>query len=227
MSMPWRLATCQMVSPSSASTSLPSRMNFTNLDLPLPAVIAFRLSPSPAPQWSRQFIRKIFQNTQQRIWGRLAKPTNRRIAHRRRQLFQELYVPGTLGHQLGRFLGPDAAGRALAAALVLEKLHQIQRHSLDVVLVGEDHNRVRPYEAAVFFQCSKIERNIGQRGRQYAARRATGQIGLEYMAILHATAKLIDKLTHGDAGGGQLDAWVLHAAGNREAAEALAVVAAL
>src|SRR5262249_57314102 len=60
----------------------------------------------------------------------------------------------------------------------------------------------------------------GQRGRQYAARRATGQIGLEYMAILHATAKLIDKLTHGDAGGGQLDAWVLHAAGNREAAEA-------
>src|SRR5450759_3959151 len=39
--MPRRLATCQMVSPSSASTSLPSRMNFT--DLPAPLLI----DPSP------------------------------------------------------------------------------------------------------------------------------------------------------------------------------------
>src|ERR1039457_5670625 len=35
MSVPRRLATCQMVSPSSASTSLPSRMNFTDLPAPL------------------------------------------------------------------------------------------------------------------------------------------------------------------------------------------------
>src|SRR5262249_29263914 len=41
--MPSRLATCQMVSPSSATTSLPSSTNFTDLDLPLPALISLAL----------------------------------------------------------------------------------------------------------------------------------------------------------------------------------------
>src|SRR3974377_1733257 len=44
MSVPRRLATCQIVSPSSASTSLPSRINFTDLpaSLPLFLALAFR-----------------------------------------------------------------------------------------------------------------------------------------------------------------------------------------
>src|SRR5215813_12499336 len=40
--MPRRLATCQIVSPSRASTDLPSRMNFTDLDLPAVIALAFR-----------------------------------------------------------------------------------------------------------------------------------------------------------------------------------------
>src|SRR5450759_816640 len=54
MSVPRRLATCQMVSPSSASTSLPSRRNFTDLPAPLPAVIAKSSSCAcalPSPLW--------------------------------------------------------------------------------------------------------------------------------------------------------------------------------
>src|SRR5262245_50158565 len=47
------------------------------------------------------------------------------------------------------------------------------------------------------------------------------------MAILHATAEFIDQLAHGDAGGRELDARILHTARHGEAAEALAFMAAL
>src|SRR6185312_16160400 len=129
--------------------------------------------------------------------------------------------------QLGRFLGPDAAGRALAAAFILEELHQIQRGSLYVVLVGEDHNRVRPHETAVFFKGSEVERDIGHRCGQDAAGRTARQVALELVAVLHAAAELVDQLAHGDAGRRQLDARILHATRNRKAAETFALAATL
>src|SRR5690348_10318954 len=47
--MPSRLATCQMVSPGNASTSLPSSVNFTDLPEPPVAIVsAFRLSSRPS-----------------------------------------------------------------------------------------------------------------------------------------------------------------------------------
>ena len=46
-----------------------------------------------------------------------------------------------VGHQLDRLLGADAARRALAAALVLEEAHQVERHRLHVVLVGQHDDR--------------------------------------------------------------------------------------
>src|SRR5665811_2159883 len=50
MSVPRRLATCQMVSPARASTSRPSSVNFTDLPAPLPVVIdlAFRRHQVPS-----------------------------------------------------------------------------------------------------------------------------------------------------------------------------------
>src|SRR5260221_9408621 len=124
MSVPRRFATCQMVSPSSASTSLPSRMNFTEVALPLPAVIVFAFS-SPASQRLRQFFWKIFNHTQQRIRRGLPEATDGGIAHGGRTFFQQLHVPRALGHELGPLLGPGTAGRALTARFALEKLTYI------------------------------------------------------------------------------------------------------
>src|SRR6185503_5724865 len=132
-----------------------------------------------------------------------------------------------LGHQLDSFFGAGAARRALAAALVLEEPHQVQRHRLHVVLVGQNDNRMRPHEAAVFFQGSEVEWLVRHRGRKYPARRATRQIAFEFMAVLHAAAEFLDQLARGDAGRRYHHARLFHAAGHREAAEALALLAAL
>src|SRR5262249_28089090 len=147
-----------------------------------------------------------------------------RITHGGGKLLQELHVPGTLGHQLGRLFRTDSAGRALTAAFVLEELHQIQRGSLDVVLVGEDHNRVRPYEAAISFEGSEIERDIGHGSRQNPPGGSAWQIALELVTILHPAAELVDQLTHRDACRRQLDARNLPPSRHREAAKPLAVV---
>ena len=92
---------------------------------------------------------------------------------------QQRLVPVRRRHQLDRLLGADAAGRALAAALVLEEAHQVERHRLHVVLVGEDDDRGRADEAAIGFERAEIERDVGHRRRQDAARGAARQIALE------------------------------------------------
>ena len=70
-------------------------------------------------------------------------------------------VPRTLLHELHRLLGSDAAGRALAAALVLEELQEVQRDRLHIVLLGQDYHRMRPDEAAVLLEHAEIERKVG------------------------------------------------------------------
>ena len=175
----------------------------------------------------RQFLGEIFQHAEQRIRRRLAEAADRGVAHRGRQLGQQRRVPRALRHQLDGLLGADAAGRALAAAFVLEELHQVERHRLHVVLVGQDDNRVRADEAAVFFQRAEIERQVGHRRRQDAAGGAARQIALEGVAVGHAAAIFVDQFARGDAGRRQHHARLLHAAGDREAAEALALAAAL
>src|ERR1700734_3970483 len=130
-------------------------------------------------------------------------------------------------HQLGRLLGADPAWRALAAALILEELHQVKSHRLHIVLVGQNDNRVGAYEAAVFFQRAEIERQVGHGFRQDAARSAARQIGLEAVAVGHAAAELVDQLAYRDAGRRKFHARILDPAGHRKAAEAFALMAAL
>src|SRR6476646_9970706 len=84
--------------------------------------------------------------------------------------------------------------------------------SLDVVLVGENYNRMRTHKAAVLFESSEIEGNIRHRSRQNAAGGTAREVGLERMAVLHAAAEFINQLAHGDAGRRQLHARILHAA---------------
>src|SRR5690606_23063830 len=141
----------------------------------------------------------------------------------RGQLVQERLIPRTLLHQLDRLLGTNAAGRALAARLVLEKAHQVQSHGFHVVLVGQDDNRVGTDEAAVFFERAEIERQVRHGRRQAATRGAARQIALEGVAVFHAATILVDQFLHGDSSGGELHAWVLHAARYGEATEALAI----
>ena len=74
---------------------------------------------------------------------------------------------------------------------------------------------------------AEIERQVGQARRQDAARGAAREIALERMALRHAAAIFVDQLAHGDAGRRELDARLLDAARDREAARPLAAAAAL
>src|SRR6516164_5768005 len=181
----------------------------------------------PMSQRFGQFIGKILYHAQQRVRRRLAQSAYRRIAHQHRQFVEERRIPRTFGHKLGRLFGADPARRTLAAALVFEEFHQIERHGLHIVLVRQDHNRVRPNETTVLFQRPEIERDIGHGCRQNAAGGATRQIALETVAIGHAAAEFVDQLANGYASRRELDAWIFHPTGHREAAETFAFVPAL
>ena len=143
-------ATCQMVSPARASTSRPSSVNVIGFIV----VIGSHHCPAAC-----QILAEILEHAAQRIGRRLAEAADRGVAHRGGQLVQQRLVPRPGCHQLDGLLGADAAGRALAAAFVLEEPHQVERHRLHVVLLGQDDNRVRADEAAVFFQRAEIERH--------------------------------------------------------------------
>src|SRR3970040_373212 len=115
--MPWRSATCQMVSPGRASTSLPLRVNL------IESLIV--LSRNPA-LLTNNVLAEMFQHHFQRVGGGLAEAANRGVGHGAAELLQESLVPNLLRHQLRRLLGADPARRALAAALVLEESHQVE-----------------------------------------------------------------------------------------------------
>src|SRR5258708_241121 len=162
-----------------------------------------------------------------RVHRRLAEAADRGVAHHLGKLAEEILVPRRRFHDLDRLLRADAAGRALAAALILEEAQEIEGDRAHAVALGEHDDRVAADEAAIGLERAEIERDAGHAGGQDAARSAARQVALEDMALRHAAAELVDQLTHGDAGGGELDAGRFDAAGDREAAHALALVAPL
>src|SRR5215467_11694236 len=113
-----RRAARKMVSPSRMSISRSSMVKVL-------ASFVLMTSP-PTPQRGFQFFREIFQNTQQRIGRCLAKPTDRGITHQAREFRKQCFVPRSCFHQFRGLLGADPAGRALAAALVLEEPHKVK-----------------------------------------------------------------------------------------------------
>src|SRR6266446_8742255 len=126
----------------------------------------------PASERLPQLVRKILQHAHQRVWCCLAKSANRSVAHGGRQLTEQRLVPRAGRHQLRGLLSARPARRALTAALILEKLHQVESHSLHVVPVRQDHNRVRPDETTIWLQGAEIERQVRHAGGQYPTRRA-------------------------------------------------------
>src|SRR5262245_23908512 len=144
-----------MVSPARMSISRSSMVKVSGLS-PASVLIVAPLSrseyvaafsypsyQSPTSERLAQLLGKIFQHAQQRVGRRLAEAADRGVAHGVRELGQQRLIPGAGCHQLGGLLGSRPAGRALAATLVLEEAHQVERHRFHIVLVGEDHNRVR------------------------------------------------------------------------------------
>ena len=132
-----------------------------------------------------------------------------------------------LTHQHDGLFGAHAAWRALPARFVGEELHHVKRGVARAIVLRKDDDRGRADEATVRLQRVEIERDIAERCRQDTAGRATGQVTVEFVAVLHAAAILIDELAHRDARRREMDAGLGHASGHRERAQPLAAVATL
>src|SRR5258707_6318367 len=112
MRVPSRLATSQIVSPLSATTALPSRVNS------ILSVISDVLA-------------EMHQQVIDRIGRGLTEAANRRIAHDRLQVAQRRLVQNTFRLQQRHHLAPSlAAPRAPAPAFPAEELQQVERHAL-------------------------------------------------------------------------------------------------
>src|SRR3546814_20877299 len=95
-----------------------------------------------------QLLREVLEDRHQGIGRRLAEAADRGVAHDLRQLLEQRRVPGLLAHQLHRLLGAVAAGRALAAGLVLAEAHEVEGRGRQVILVGEYYTGVQLGRAA-------------------------------------------------------------------------------
>src|SRR3954447_26249384 len=146
--MPCRCATCQIVSPGSASISVPSSVKrIGSVIAPSYQLMQSRRKPGPTDQFSslwnggppllpgpreggpsRQILPGMLQYLLDRVHRRLAKTADRGVAHHHLQIVEQLFVPARAVHQHDRLFGADPARRTLAAAFVLEEAHQIERH---------------------------------------------------------------------------------------------------
>ncbi len=79
----------------------------------------------------------------------------------------------------------------------------------------------------MFLQRVEVQRHVGQRGRQDAARGATRQVALEVVAFGHAAAVFLDQLADGDPRRRQLDPGLAHPARDGKGAQPLAPMAAV
>src|SRR5205085_1179692 len=90
---------------------------------------------------ARQIAAEMLHDHLDRVHRGLSQPADRRIGHDPRQLGEHILVPARLVHQHDSLLGADPARRALAAAFILEKAQQVERHRLHIVLVGQNDDR--------------------------------------------------------------------------------------
>src|SRR3954452_24702666 len=97
-----------MVSPWMAWTSTPSSLKATS-------------------GRSGDFMGKVLLDAANGVGCGLAQAADRRVAHHLRQVGEGGVVPAWRVHQRSGLLGADTAGRALAAALVGEEPHHVQR----------------------------------------------------------------------------------------------------
>ena len=133
-------------------------------------------------------------------------------------------VPVGRLHQQHCLGSPDAARRALAAALVGEESHHGERSIPGAVVLAEHDHRGRSDEAAMGLKRVEVERNVGHASRQDPARCPARQIGAKGMPLEHATAVFVDQFACSDAGWRQLDPGLAHPTADAEAAQAASTV---
>src|SRR3990170_2127350 len=109
MSVPSRWATCQMVSPGLAATTLPSRVK-SNWSV----IASFPLG-APGYFGSQSFIQEELHGRDESIGSGLSQPADRRIAHGLGQLGEQLLVPLPSFEQGHGLVASHPAGRALTA----------------------------------------------------------------------------------------------------------------
>src|SRR5260221_11146223 len=168
MSTPCRLAAWMMVSPACAEMVSPFSLNSMTSALPTGSFI-----------FMSDLAREMLGDAADRVRCRLAEAADGGVGHRDRQLFEQILVPLLRFHQLRGLRGADAAGRALAARLVLEEAHQGQRGVARLVVLRDHDHRRRTDEAALRLQRIEVEPDVTHRGGQNAARGAAGKVGVE------------------------------------------------
>src|SRR5438309_6057882 len=142
------------------SVGLTSRTLSSGAFIPAPFVECADADSSECAAKSFDFVRKILDHTRDRIGRRLSQPANRRVGHRLRELVQEGGVPIRLREQADGLFRSYAAGRALAARLVGEELHQVERRVARAVVLRKNDHRRRAYEASVRLQRVEIKRDL-------------------------------------------------------------------
>src|SRR5690348_16765708 len=164
MSMPSRWATCHMVSPGRAATTLPSMvkrslsvMSACSSKLASRSRIRPLYYRSGSPAASLRLVGEMLHRRDEGIGSRLAKTTDRGIAHGLGKFVEQLCVPLPPFEQSNRLVASDAAGRTLAAGFILEEPQEVQDHGSYVVTVGEDDDGMASDKTAVFIQSSEIE----------------------------------------------------------------------
>ena len=102
-----------------------------------------------------------------RIRRRLAEPADRRIAHHRLEIADCDFVHGAGRlEQRGQFGRAFPAGRALPKTLIVEEFEKIERRGLHIVMVRENHDRVRSNKRAHLGKlAAEVERYIRHRSR--------------------------------------------------------------
>ncbi len=111
---------------------------------------------------SRHLVSKIGLHAAHRVGRRLSEAADGGVGHDLIQVFERGVIPLRSLHELRGLAGADAAGRALAAAFVLEKAHDVERGVAGPVLIAEHDDGCRANEAAMRLQGVEVERHIGQ-----------------------------------------------------------------
>ncbi|OPZ46054.1 MAG: hypothetical protein BWY94_00921 [Actinobacteria bacterium ADurb.BinA094] len=177
-------------------------------------------------------VAEVLDRREHRIGGGAAQRAERALDHVTPQLLEQLDVslaPLALDDTVERLehaFGAEAAGDALAAALVLGELEEETRQVDHAGLVVDHDHAAGADDGAGRGQRLVVDRRVEQAGRHAAAGGAAELDGLELAAVLDAAADVEDDLAQGGAHRHLGEAAVDQFAGEAEGLGAAAVLGA-
>ena len=142
---------------------------------------------------------------QHRVGRRLAEAAERRLLDRLAEVDEALDVAllalavADARDDLEHALGADAAGRALAAALLLDEVEEEARHVDHAGVLVHDDEAAGAHDGAELGQRLEVDRRVEVLLGDAAARRAAELRGLELLAVGDAAADVVDDVAERDA----------------------------